>query len=64
MITREEIIEKGKEFDINTSNVQRDYVFGWFLAGIYHISELKDHLVLKGGNALRKAYFENTRFSG
>jgi hypothetical protein len=34
MITREEIIEKGKEFDINTSNVQRDYVFGWFLAGI------------------------------
>ncbi|OXM83688.1 nucleotidyl transferase AbiEii/AbiGii toxin family protein [Paenibacillus rigui] len=64
MITREEIIEKGREFQINTSNVQRDYVFGWFLAGIYSISELKDHLVLKGGNALRKAYFENTRFSG
>jgi predicted nucleotidyltransferase component of viral defense system len=64
MITREEIIEKGKEFDINTSNVQRDYVFGWFLAGIFHISELRDHLILKGGNALRKAYFENTRFSG
>ena len=63
MITRDEIEVKGREFDIHTSNVQRDYVFGWLLAGIYSSSPLRDSLILKGGNCLRKAYFQNTRFS-
>ncbi|MDX2360836.1 MAG: nucleotidyl transferase AbiEii/AbiGii toxin family protein [Crocinitomicaceae bacterium] len=63
MISKEEIELKAKEFDIHTSNVQRDYIFGWILSGIYNASELKDHLILKGGNCFRKAYFENTRYS-
>jgi predicted nucleotidyltransferase component of viral defense system len=63
MINKEEIIQKSEEFEINSSNVQRDYIFGWVLTGIYTISGLKDYLILKGGNCLRKAYFENTRFS-
>ena len=63
MIDRDEIVAKSKEFEIHTSNVQRDYVFGWFLAGIYTECELKDYFVLKGGNSFRKAYFGNTRFS-
>lgn len=64
MITREEIEQKSDEFEIHTSNLQRDYVFGWLLMGIYTVSNLKDLLVLKGGNAFRKAYFSTTRFSG
>lgn len=63
MIQKAEIDEKAKEFGIHTSNVQRDYVFGWILAAIYTMSELKDYLILRGGNCLRKAYFENTRYS-
>lgn len=63
MIDRDEIEEKSQEFEIHTSNVQRDYVFGWVLAGIYSTCDLKDLLVLKGGSCLRKAYFEKTRFS-
>ncbi|MFA5293624.1 MAG: nucleotidyl transferase AbiEii/AbiGii toxin family protein [Phycisphaerae bacterium] len=63
MIDKDEIIQKSKEFEIHTSDVQRDYVFGWILAGIYTVSDLKDILILKGGNCLRKAYFENTRYS-
>ena len=63
MISREEIEDKSAEFDIHTSNVQRDYVFGWVLAGIYSTCDLKDLLVFKGGSCLRKAYFEKTRFS-
>jgi predicted nucleotidyltransferase component of viral defense system len=63
MITRQEIEDKSKEFEVNTSNVQRDYVFGWFLVGLYSESQLKELFVLKGGNALRKCYFESTRFS-
>lgn len=63
MITRDEIEAKAKQFEINPSNVQRDYVFGWILAGLFSISDLKDTIFLKGGNGLRKGYFENTRFS-
>ena len=63
MIYKEEIDEKAAEFEIHSSNVQRDYIFGWLLAGIYTASALKDHFVLKGGNCFRKAYFQNTRYS-
>ncbi|MDP2585934.1 MAG: nucleotidyl transferase AbiEii/AbiGii toxin family protein [Candidatus Levybacteria bacterium] len=63
MIQKEEIETKAKEFEIHISNVERDYVFGWILFGLFTISELKDTIFLKGGNALRKGYFENTRFS-
>ena len=63
MITRDEIQAKSLEFGIHHANVQRDYVFGWLLAGLYTISSLRDVLVLKGGNCFRKAYFATTRFS-
>ena len=63
MINKDEIETKAKEFEIHPSNVQRDYVFGWLLFGIFTTSNLKDKIFLKGGNALRKGYFENTRFS-
>jgi predicted nucleotidyltransferase component of viral defense system len=63
VITREEIEAKSKEFEIYVANVERDYVFGWLLFGIFTASDLKDEIFLKGGNALRKGYFENTRFS-
>lgn len=63
MIDSDEIDAKADELGVNTSNVQRDYVFGWVLAGIYSQSELGELLVLKGGNCLRKAYFPFGRFS-
>jgi predicted nucleotidyltransferase component of viral defense system len=63
VITQDEIQWKATEFEITPSNVQRDYVFGWLIFGIYTTSGLRNHLILKGGNALRKAYLETTRFS-
>jgi len=63
MIKKEEIDAKAAEFEIHPANVQRDYVFGWLLFGIFTASTLKDRIFLKGGNALRKAYFEKTRYS-
>ncbi len=63
MIKKDEIEKKAKEFEIHEANVQRDYVFGWFIFGIFTASNLKDTIFLKGGNALRKGYFKNTRFS-
>jgi predicted nucleotidyltransferase component of viral defense system len=63
MINKHELEAKASAFEIHTSDVQRDYVFGWLLVGFFTVSSLKDSLFLKGGNALRKGYFENTRFS-
>ncbi|WP_445516437.1 nucleotidyl transferase AbiEii/AbiGii toxin family protein [Streptomyces sp. NEAU-174] len=63
MISREELDEMGAVLGVNAVNVQRDYVFGWLLAGLYGESRLADRLVLKGGNAFRKGYFSATRFS-
>lgn len=63
MITKQEIDKKAKELQIHTSNIQRDYLFGWFLHYIFTHSALKETLFLKGGNALRKGYFVETRFS-
>ncbi len=63
MITRDEVDARAGEFGIHSANVQRDYVFGWLIAGLYETSTLADVLILKGGNALRKGYFPATRFS-
>lgn len=63
MIEPKELIEKAHEFEIHTSHVQRDYIFWWFLFGLFTISDLKEKIFLKGWNALRKGYFANTRFS-
>ena len=63
MITKDEIEAKAEEFGLHAANIERDYVFGWLLAGIYETSPLKNILVLKGGNCFRKAYFPHTRFS-
>lgn len=63
MIKKDEIEHKSKEFEIHIANIERDYVNGWLLAGIYTISSLKDILVLKGGNCLRKGYFPDTRYT-
>jgi len=64
MIEKAEIDHKSEELGVHVSNVQRDYVFGWLLAGLFQSdNQLQNKLILKGGNAFRKAYFENARFS-
>jgi predicted nucleotidyltransferase component of viral defense system len=63
VITKDEIEAKAAEFGLHAANIERDYIFGWLLAGIYGASPLKNLLALKGGNCFRKAYFPHTRFS-
>jgi predicted nucleotidyltransferase component of viral defense system len=63
MIERDEIDAAALTFGIRQANVQRDYVFGWLLAGIFSNDYLRERLVFKGGNCFRKAYFPNARFS-
>lgn len=63
MITPDEIRQKSQELRINAAHVQRDYVFGWLIAGVFSENPLREQLILKGGNALRKAYFPTARYS-
>ena len=63
MIDRDEIEKMSDALEVHTSNVQRDYVHGWFLSRLYSGSTLATQLVLKGGNCLRKGYFEAARYS-
>ncbi|MCC7541335.1 MAG: nucleotidyl transferase AbiEii/AbiGii toxin family protein [Deltaproteobacteria bacterium] len=62
MIDRREIDAIAQTLSVRPTEVERDYVNGWLLSGLSR-SRLSDSLVLKGGNALRKAYFANTRYS-
>jgi len=63
MITREEIVNKADELRVHSSHVQRDYLHGWVLSGIYSRTDLSNHLVLKGGSCFRKGYFPKARYS-
>jgi len=63
MIDRNEIDRMSEKLQVHTSHVQRDYVHGWLLSLLYSHSPLSNTLTLKGGNALRKCYFEQSRYS-
>lgn len=63
MIGPEEIYLAALDLGIDRVNVERDYLFGWLIAGVFGESTFSDQLILKGGNALRKGYLPATRFS-
>jgi predicted nucleotidyltransferase component of viral defense system len=63
MISDSEIEAKAKAFELRPLDVQKDYVYGWLLKGLFQRPALANQLILKGGNALRKAYLPDTRFS-
>jgi len=63
MIEKNEIDRMAELLQVHPSNVQRDYVHGWLLFFLYSNSTYAGKLVLKGGNAFRKGYFENSRYS-
>ena len=63
MIDRREIIELAREFGLSANVVEKDYVLGWLLAGIYNHPDLSEKWIFKGGTCLKKCFFETYRFS-
>jgi len=63
VISPDELLEAARVYDLSQADVQRDYVFGLLIAGVFNVSELGSKVVLKGGYAFRKGYFAGTRFS-
>jgi predicted nucleotidyltransferase component of viral defense system len=43
--------------------LEKDYALSYLLAGIVATPALHESLILKGGTALRKGYFDDYRFS-
>ena len=63
MIDRREILDIASAFGLSPQVVEKDYVLGWVLAGIYQHAALTENWIFKGGTCLKKCYFETYRFS-
>lgn len=63
MILKKEIEKIAEAQGVLKSTVDKDWVLGHFIDGIYAIPELREALIFKGGTCLRKCYFQNYRFS-
>ncbi len=63
MIKRKEIIEFSEKLGVPAITIDKDYVLGHLVAGIFDNQFLEEHLIFKGGTCLRKCYFKNYRFS-
>lgn len=63
MIDFAELRRKSRKWKIPEQAIEKDYVLGWVLKGMFDDEILRDSLVLKGATALRKTYFSEYRFS-
>jgi predicted nucleotidyltransferase component of viral defense system len=63
VIDRAEILRLANEFGLEARIVEKDYILGWLLAGIYRDPLLAGAWVFKGGTCLKKCFFETYRFS-
>jgi predicted nucleotidyltransferase component of viral defense system len=63
LIDRREILDLAARTSLNPHVIEKDYVLGWMLAGIYAHDELAESWIFKGGTCLKKCFFETYRFS-
>ncbi len=63
MIYQKEIREKSEQMGVLPDTVDKDWVLGHVLKGIFETQGLGEQLVFKGGTCLKKCYFEDYRFS-
>ena len=58
MIDRREILAEAERLTLLPNVVEKDYVLGWMLAGIYAHPDIRGSWVFKGGTCLKKCWFE------
>ncbi len=63
MIEKREILATAEQTSLTPHVVEKDYVLGRMLAGIYGHEELAENWIFKGGTCLKKCFFETYRFS-
>lgn len=63
MISKAEVKKISLEKGLEISQIEKDYVLGWILAGISEDEQLSKAWAFKGGTCLRKCFFEDYRYS-
>ncbi len=63
VIQKRKILETAQQTSLTPHVVEKDYVLGWVLAGIYQHESLAKNWIFKGGTCLKKCFFETYRFS-
>ena len=63
MILQKEIATISEQLGVSKSVIDKDWMFGHFIAAIFNEPELKETLIFKGGTCLKKCWFEEYRFS-
>lgn len=63
MINKSEILYLANTNNLDPSIIEKDYVLGWLLIGIYENKEVSQSWVFKGGTCLKKCFFGEYRFS-
>jgi len=63
VISKADILERAREWQLTPEVVERDHVLGWLLAGIGQHPATKNNWVFKGGTCLKKCVLETYRFS-
>jgi predicted nucleotidyltransferase component of viral defense system len=63
VIDRRELLTSAANLGLLPNVVEKDYVLGWLLAGIFKHAALAGNWIFKGGTCLKKCYFETYRFS-
>lgn len=60
---RREILDLATQTSLTPHVIEKDYVLGWMLAGIYAHEKLGNTSIFKGGTCLKNCFFETYRFS-
>lgn len=63
MIKIRELKEKSSQWGISIETVDKDWVLGQLLNGMYQQRFFVDNLIFKGGTCIKKLYFHEYRFS-
>lgn len=63
MISRADIDDRVRLWELREDVIEKDYVLGWILWGIGSVLQLDRTWVFKGGTCLKKCYIDTYRFS-
>ena len=63
MIDRAEVLTIAGERDLRVDMIEKDYVLGWLLAGVFAHPVLGPAWMFKGGTCLKKCFLETYRLS-
>ena len=63
MIEKRELLEIAKNQLVLPSTIEKDYVIGWLLAGMYRVPTIAKTWLFKGGTCIKKCYLGDYRFS-